>query len=124
MPKLTFFYFLFVLASIGLPGTSGFPAELLMIVGALNSHTILGVAALSGAILSAAYMLSYTRRAFWGPITHIDINHVIDIKPREMALLLFPAILVLLIGLFPNFILDINKVSSELWLSRLIIEAP
>ena len=124
MPKLTFFYFLFVLASIGLPGTSGFPAELLMIVGALNSHTVLGVAALSGAILSAAYMLSYTRRAFWGPITHKDINQVIDIKAREMALLLFPAILVLLIGLFPNFILDINKVASELWLSRLIIEVP
>jgi len=80
MPKLTFFYFLFVLASIGLPGTSGFPAELLMIVGALNAHTILGVAALSGAILSAAYMLSYTRRAFWGPITNVDIRQVLDIK--------------------------------------------
>ena len=93
MPKLTFFYFLFLLASIGLPGTSGFPAELLMIVGALNAHKILGITALFGAILSAAYMLSYTRKAFWGPITHLNLNQVLDIKPREIALLFIPALL-------------------------------
>ncbi len=48
MPKLTCLYFLFALASIGIPGTSGFPAELLMIVGALTANTGLGIAALAG----------------------------------------------------------------------------
>jgi len=124
MPKLTFFYFLFLLASIGLPGTSGFPAELLMIVGALNTHSILGFAALSGAILSAAYMLSYTRRAFLGPVTNSDIKQVFDIKSREMALLFIPALLVLIFGLFPDYILNINQAASEAWLSRLTIQSP
>lgn len=121
MPRLTFFYFLFVLASIGIPGTSGFPAELLMIIGALNAHTILGIVALFGAILGAAYMLSYTRRAFLGPIVHNDIKHVYDLQPREMALLLIPALLVLGFGFFPSYILDINEITSQVWLERFIV---
>jgi len=124
MPKLTSFYFLFLLASVGLPGTSGFPAELLMIVGALNTHSILGFAALSGAILSAAYMLSYTRRAFLGPVTHSDIKQVFDIKFREISLLFIPALLVLIFGLFPDYILNINQAASEAWLSRFTMQLP
>ncbi|SES74270.1 NADH dehydrogenase subunit M [Nitrosomonas marina] len=124
MPKLTFFYFLFMLSSIGLPGTSGFPAELLMIIGALNTHSILGFAALSGAILSAAYMLSYTRKAFLGPVVHKDIEQVIDIKSRELALLFIPALLALIFGLFPEYILNINQAASDAWLSRLTIQSP
>ncbi len=124
MPKLTFFYFLFALASIGLPGTSGFPAELLMIIGALNTHSILGFAALSGAILSAAYMLSYTRKAFLGPVTRSDIKQVFDLNPREIALLFIPGLLVLIFGLFPDYILNINQSASEAWLSRLTIQTP
>ena len=70
MPRLTTFFFLFAMASIGVPGTSGFPAELLLIVGALTAHPGLGIAALLGAILGAAYMLSFIRRAFLGPVVH------------------------------------------------------
>lgn len=124
MPKLTFFYFLFALANIGLPGTSGFPAELLMIIGALSAHAVLGVAALFGAILAAAYMLSYTRKAFFGPIVHNQVNLVTDIKPREMALLFTPALLVLLLGLFPNYVLEINQVAAEGWLARIGAQSP
>ncbi|MDH5479603.1 MAG: NADH-quinone oxidoreductase subunit M [Nitrosomonas sp.] len=124
MPKLTFFYFLFMLASIGVPGTSGFPAELLMIIGALNSHTVLGIVALSGAILGAAYMLSYTRRAFLGPVTHKSLNKVYDLQPKEMALLLVPAFLVLGFGFFPDYILNINQIASQEWLSRLVTDSP
>lgn len=119
MPKLTCFYFIFVLASIGVPGTSGFPAELLMIIGALEANTGLGIAALAGAILGAAYMLSYTRKAFFGPITHSDVIQVHDLRFRELVLLCFPAFLVLLFGFFPDMILDVNKAASEVWLSRL-----
>jgi NADH-quinone oxidoreductase subunit M len=124
MPKLTFFYFLFALSSIGLPGTSGFPAELLMIIGALNTHSILGFAALSGAILSAAYMLSYSRKAFLGPVIHNDIKQVFDLKPREIALLFIPGLLVLIFGFFPDYILNINQSASETWLARLTIQTP
>jgi NADH-quinone oxidoreductase subunit M len=121
MPKLTAFYFLFALASIGVPGTSGFPAELLMILGAISAHSVLGVAALSGAILSAAYMLSYTRRTFLGPIIHDDVKQVIDLQSREMILLLIPALLILALGFYPDYILNINQIASEEWLSRLTL---
>ncbi|MEK7779258.1 MAG: NADH-quinone oxidoreductase subunit M [Pseudomonadota bacterium] len=124
MPKLTAFYFLFALASIGVPGTSGFPAELLMIIGAISAHSILGVAALSGAILGAAYMLSYIRRAFLGPIAQSAVKQVIDIQPREMILLLIPALLILGFGFYPDYIFNINQIASKEWLSRLTIISP
>lgn len=124
MPKLTCFYFIFVLASIGVPGTSGFPAELLMIIGALTAHTGLGIAALAGAILSAAYMLSFTRRAFFGPVIHADVNQTQDLQPREFALLCIPALLVLVFGLYPDAILNINQAASEMWLSRIPFISP
>lgn len=124
MPKLTVFYFLFALASIGVPGTSGFPAELLMIIGAISAHSILGVAALSGAILGAAYMLSYTRRAFLGSIAQSDVKQVIDLQPREMILLLIPALLILGFGFYPDYIFNINQIASKEWLSRLTIITP
>jgi len=120
MPRLTCFYFLFALASIGIPGTSGFPAELMMIIGALNAYTGLGIAALAGAILGAAYMLTFTRRAFFGPIVHNNIAQAQDLRPREFVLLSLSALLVLWFGFFPNSILDINQISSEAWLSHML----
>lgn len=124
MPQLTCFYFLFMLASIGIPGTSGFPAELLMIIGALTAHTGLGIAALAGAILGAAYMLSFTRRAFFGEIVHRTVEQTQDLRPRELLLLSIPALLIFGFGFFPDTVLDINKAASELWLSRIQLQSP
>ncbi|KIO50189.1 NuoM family protein [Nitrosospira sp. NpAV] len=120
MPRLTTFFFIFALASMGLPGTSGFPAELLLIIGALNSHPGLGIAALLGAILGAAYMLSYVRRTFFGPIMHLRLNQVQDLRSREFALLCVPAFLILFFGFFPDLVLDINRAAAESWLNRLV----
>jgi len=124
MPRLTCIYFLFVLASIGVPGTSGFPAELLMIIGALTVNSALGISALMGAVLGAAYMLSFSRRAFFGPILHADANLTHDLQIRELALLCIPALLILIFGFFPDGILNLNQVASEAWLSRLTIQTP
>ena len=120
MPRLITFYFFFVLASIGLPGTSGFPAELLLIFGALTAHHSLGFTALAGAILSAAYMLSFTRKAFFGPITQNAINKVQDLRPRELAILCIPALLILVFGISPNTLLETNQVAAEAWISSLL----
>ena len=120
MPRLTSFYFLFALASIGVPGTSGFPAELLLIIGALTAHHSVGIAALAGAVLSAAYMLSFTRRAFFGPVTQAAVNQIQDLRPRELALLCVPALLIIVLGFFPDSVLKINKLAAEAWLSRLL----
>lgn len=120
MPRLTSFYFLFALASIGLPGTSGFPAELLLIISTMLAHPSISIAALSGAILSAAYMLSFTRRAFFGPVTQAGVKQVQDLRPRELALLCVPALLILVFGFFPNSVLKVNRETAEIWLSRLL----
>ena len=124
LPRLTCFYFLFTLASIGVPGTSGFPAELMLIIGALKSHSSLGIAALIGAVIGAAYMLSYIRRAFFGPITQSVVNQAQDLYPREMALLCLPALLVLIFGFFPDSVLHVNQMASEAWLGRIINQSP
>lgn len=120
MPRLTAFFFLFVAASIGIPGSNGFPAELLLVLGALLGHPSLGITALAGAVLAAAYMLSYSRRAFFGPITCPANQQAMDLLPREIALLTIPALLVLVLGLWPNGVLGINKISTEAWLARLL----
>lgn len=123
MPKLTCFYFIFVLASIGVPGTSGFPAELLLIISALIAHPSLGIAALAAAVLGAAYMFDFTRKAFFGPISHQTVRQLQDLRRRELLLLCAPALLVLVFGLFPNVILHTYKNAAEAWLSR-ILEQP
>lgn len=120
MPRLTCFYFLFALASIGLPGTSGFPAELLLIVSTMLAHPSISIAALIGAILGAAYMLSFTRRAFFGPITQAGVRQAQDLRPRELTLLCVSALLILGFGFFPNGVLNTNRATAEAWLSRLL----
>ncbi|MCK9619563.1 MAG: NADH-quinone oxidoreductase subunit M [Methylobacter sp.] len=120
MPRLACFYFLFVLASIGLPGTSGFPAELLLIISTMLAHPSISIAALIGVILSAAYMLTFTRRAFFGPVTQASVRQVQDLRPRELTLLCVSALLILGFGFFPNGVLKTNRATAEAWLSRIM----
>ncbi len=120
MPRLGCFYFLFMLASIGLPGTSGFPAELLLLVSTLLAHPSISIAVLIGAILGAAYMLSFTRRAFFGPITQASVQQIQDLRPRELTLLCVSALIILGVGFFPNSVLRTNQVAAEAWLNRLM----
>lgn len=91
-----------------------------MIFGALTAHHSLGFTALAGAILGAAYMLSFTRKAFFGPITQHAINKVQDLRPRELTILCIPALLILAFGFFPNVLLATNQVAAEAWISNLL----
>jgi len=119
MPRLTACYFLFMLASIGLPGTSGFPAELLLFMSALMSHASLAIIALLGAILSAAYMLSFSRRVFWGAVSK-QMGQISDIRPRELLVLAVPAVLVVIIGCYPQGFVNISRTAAEAWLSSIL----
>jgi NADH-quinone oxidoreductase subunit M len=118
MPKLAGFYFVFMLASLGMPGANVFPAELLVVLGALQAHPSLGITALTGAVLSAACLLAFSRRALLGPGTLAELGQ--DLRPRELALLAVPLLLMLLGGLFPNTLLGINQKAAEIWLTRLL----
>ena len=120
MPRLTSCYFIFVLAIIAMPGTVGFPAELLMVIGTLLAHPSLVLIITAGAVLNAATLLSLTRHAFLRPMTNMNLNPVQDLSRRELTLLGVPAILAVLFGFFPNSVLNINKKTAEVWLSRFV----
>jgi NADH-quinone oxidoreductase subunit M len=120
MPLLTALFFFFALAAMGVPGTSGFPAELLIIISALKSHAGAGLAALFGLVIGAVYTLGIYRKAFLGSVQHAVVADAVDLRRRELWLLLLFAGLVLLAGLFPGFVLDWLKVSADGWIQRLI----
>jgi len=117
MPLLAAFFFFFGLASLGVPGTSGFPAELLLILSALSTHTGAGLAALFSVVLAAGYFLGIYRRAFLGPVKSSVIGEALDLRRRELLLVLVLTGLVLLLGLWPGSVLDITQTASEDWVA-------
>lgn len=118
MPLLAAFFF-FGLAGMGVPGTSGFPAELLLILSALSSHTGAGLAALFTVILGAGYFLGIYRRAFLGPVRRAVIADALDLGRRELLLVPVLTGLILLLGLWPASVLDISRTASAAWVTSL-----
>ena len=116
MPKLAFFFVLFAMSSIGLPGLNGFASEFLTILGAFTSEYLgmgFGAIAALGVILGAVYMLHMVARVIFGPLKtpgeHGDHGHDAhahtDINGREMAILIPLAILVILVGVMPGAVM-------------------
>ena len=119
MPKLTTFFLLFGLASMGIPGTSGFPAEFLILYAAITTQTGAGLAALVAVILGAAYFISLYRKAFLGPITNSAIAQSADLQHREFFILGLSAILILIAGFYPAMVLDVIDTSAQGWIDHL-----
>jgi NADH-quinone oxidoreductase subunit M len=119
MPLLASFFLLYGLAGMGLPGTAGFPAELLLLLSTFRDHAGAGLAALAGMILGAAYFLSLYRRAFFGPTVRPGIQQAADLQPREFWPALVFALLLIGFGFWPNLLLDLVKPAAEAWLARL-----
>ncbi len=120
MPYFTGIVVVFILASIGIPGTSGFPAELLLILGALIAHPSLGITALVGCVINTSNMLLFFRNAFLGKVNKSPLTHHFDLHKQQLRWLFVPALLLILIGVFPNSILKLNKITTQNWLSRLL----
>ncbi|MGY6275697.1 complex I subunit 4 family protein [Methylomonas sp. MgM2] len=123
MPRMTVLFFLFALSSIGLPATNGFPAELLIFVGTVQAYPVLALIVLFAAVIGAAYMLGFVRRCWFGQITHEAVARVQDIRPREMILLALPAILVLVLGVYPQCLFNNQHASISAWVQRLNLPA-
>jgi NADH-quinone oxidoreductase subunit M len=119
MPLLAAFFMFLGLASLGLPGSSGFPAELLILVSALNSHTGAGLAALFGMIIGSGYLLNSYRLSFYGPATDNQVRTAQDLRPRELITMLAFSLLVLIFGLFPGVVLKTTQATAEAWLAWL-----
>ncbi len=119
MPMLAALFLFFGLAGLGMPGTSGFPAELLILASTLQTHPGAGLAALFAMILGAAYFLDLYRRAFFGPVVRDSVAHALDLRPRERILLLIFAAVILALGLFPALLLDLIEPSCKAWATQL-----
>jgi NADH-quinone oxidoreductase subunit M len=102
MPKYALLFMLFTMASVGLPGTSGFVGEFLSLAGAYKVSTWATLIATTGIILGAGYMLYLYRRIAFGPQVNADAAAMQDIDGREMWLLAPIAIVVLWMGVYPE----------------------
>jgi len=119
MPLLASLFLLFGFAGMGLPGTSGFPAELLILISTFKHHIGAGLAALFAMVLGAAYFLSLYRRAFLGPVTNPVVADAMDLRPRELAVAILFAFLILAVGFYPSLVLDVIKPAGEAWVAQL-----
>jgi NADH-quinone oxidoreductase subunit M len=98
MPLYALVFMVFTMASIGLPGTSGFIGEFLMILGAIQVNFWLALLGSMGMILGAAYMLYLYRRIIFGRLTKDDLKRILDLSPREVAVFAPLVILTLWMG--------------------------
>ena len=99
MPLLASGFLICGLAGVGMPGTSSFPGEFMLILAALQSHTGAGMAALFGLAIAAAGFLSLYRKAFFGPVVRSEVRDAEELRPREWAVLVILIFLVGAIGL-------------------------
>jgi NADH-quinone oxidoreductase subunit M len=111
MPKYAVIFMIFTMATIGLPGTSGFVGEFLILVGAYQVSTFVAFFATIGVILGAAYSLWLYRRVVFGELVKDDLKNILDVGRREIAIFT-PLILVALwIGIYPEPFLDVMHAS-------------
>ncbi len=101
MPRYAVFFLLFTMASIALPGTSGFVGEFLALLGMFRTSSWLAVVMATGVILGAGYMLWLYGRVAFGALDKDDVAAMPDLKPREWAVMLPLAAGVLAIGVYP-----------------------
>jgi len=113
MPHYAVVFMIFLLASVGLPGTSGFVGEFLTILGAFSYNTFLAFFAATGIILSAVYMLYLYKRIIFGLQTNVKLKEILDLNLREMIILIPLVIVVIIIGIFPNIFLDPMRIPIE-----------
>ncbi|MBE7637591.1 NADH-quinone oxidoreductase subunit M [Sneathiella sp. P13V-1] len=111
MPKYALIFMFFTMATIGLPGTSGFVGEFLILVGAYQVSTWTAVFATTGVILGAAYSLWLYRRIIFGELVKEDLKTMLDVNKREIAIFAPLIAVALWIGVYPDPFLDVMHAS-------------
>ena len=111
MPIYAFVFMLFTLANVGLPGTSGFIGEFLVLVGAFQVNIWVAFLATTGIILSAAYALWLYRRVIFGTLVKDDLKEILDMNRREVLVFAPLVLVVLWMGLYPAPFLEVMHVS-------------
>ena len=113
MPIFAAFMVFFAMANAGLPGTSGFVGEFMVILASFKTNFWIAFLAASTLILGAAYTLWMVKRVIMGPVANDNVAALTDINTREFWMLAVLAIFVLLIGVWPNMIGSVMHASVE-----------
>lgn len=106
MPRFAFFFILFSLANCGLPATSGFVGEFMVILGAVKFNFWIGLLAATALILGAAYSLWLAKRVIFGAVGNHHVSELVDLNGREFFILGLLAIATLVMGVYPGIITD------------------
>ena len=107
MPLYAAAFLVFTMANVGLPGTSGFVGEFLVLVGAFQVSTWVAFLAATSVVLSAAYALWLYRRVVFGVITRDDLKDILDLNRREILILAPLVVLILFFGVWPMPLLNV-----------------
>ena len=113
MPKYALAFMVFTMANVGLPGTSGFIGEFLTLLAAFKANTWVAILATLGVILSAAYALYLYRRVIFGALEKPSLKGLLDLSPREVAILAPLVILTIFYGVYPAPVLDVTAASVK-----------
>ena len=111
MPKYAFIFMIFTLAALGLPGTSGFVGEFLVLVGVFQKNMIVAVFASLGIILAAAYMLWLYKRIIFGKLLNSEIKEMKDLNKTELYIFSSLIFVILFFGFYPDPLLATTDVS-------------
>ena len=113
MPYYALFFMFFVMASVGLPSTSGFVGEFLVLVGSFRTSTVLALLIATGMVLGAAYALWLYRRVMFGELVKPDLLKLPDLSAREWLIFLPLVATVLWVGIYPHSFLAPMHVSVQ-----------
>ena len=111
MPWFAALFVLFAMANAGLPGTSGFVGEFMVIMASFQKHPLIAFAAATTLVIGAGYTLWLVKRVVWGEVGNAHVAELEDINPREAFVLGVFAVGVLLLGLWPKPLTDLMEPS-------------
>jgi NADH-quinone oxidoreductase subunit M len=107
MPYFTAFFLVFSLANVGMPGTSGFVGEFMVIMSAFKAHLWIAVIAALTLIIGPSYTLWMFKKVFYGPVVHDNVMALQDISSLEKTTLTILVLAILYLGLFPNTLIQL-----------------
>ncbi len=111
MPKYAVVFLIFTMANVGLPGTSGFVGEFLVLLGVFQVNTWIALLATTGVILSAAYALWLYRRVVLGSLDKESLKAIVDLDTREKVIIYPLVVLVIFYGVYPMPIFEATETS-------------
>lgn len=122
MPKYALMFMIFMLASVGMPGTAGFIGEFLVLLAVFEFHKIYAALIATGMVLGAAYMLWLYARVMYGEVKNKALLKISDLNCQESVSLWALAALVILLGVYPSLVTDDIKYSVDWLHSKIVIQ--